>query len=411
MPLYLTFALALSIMTLVQAGRVVLTLYALRLGAQPFAVGILAASFSVLPMFLSWQVGKFADRFGSRWLLMFGALGGAAGMLLPFAVSGLPAIYAAGVMNGLLFAFSGASLQNLVGLLSGPETSARNFSNYSVLISTTGFVGPLFAGFSIDYSGHAVTCLYLVGMAFLPVALLALWGGALPGGSREAPPAGSVWNMLTGSGLWPVLATGSLVVSGIDLFQIYMPIHGYAAGLSASAIGIVLAMFSASAFVVRLFLPRLIFRYSDKRVLAFAFFTGAASFLLVPFFQSAAVLMLISFAFGLGMGCGQPITLMMTHGHSPQGRSGEAMGLRVTFNHATRVVVPVLFGSIGSLFGLLPVFWVNALLLAYGGLITRPASVDRALIGRFHLPGLSPRKRPSRPIPRSGTENPEAADH
>ena len=183
--------------------------------------------------------------------------------------------------------------------------------------------------------------------------------------------------MLTGSGLWRVMATGSLVVSGIDLFQIYMPIYGHNIGLSASAIGVVLAMFSVSAFVVRLFLPRLIFRLTEEKVLAFSFFTGAASFLLVPFFQSAAMLALISFAFGLGMGCGQPITLMMTYSNSPQGRSGEAMGLRVTVNHMTRVIVPVVFGSIGSLFGLLPVFWVNALLLASGGAITRPGKIGR----------------------------------
>ncbi|MBA4423170.1 MAG: MFS transporter, partial [Syntrophus sp. (in: bacteria)] len=72
MPLYFTFSLVLFNMTSVQAGRVLLALYALKLGAQPFAVGILAATFSVLPMLLSWQVGKLSDRFGSRWLLMFG---------------------------------------------------------------------------------------------------------------------------------------------------------------------------------------------------------------------------------------------------------------------------------------------------------------------------------------------------
>ncbi|MDO9111742.1 MAG: MFS transporter, partial [Desulfatirhabdiaceae bacterium] len=277
----------------------------------------------------------------------------------------------------LLFAFSGAALQNLVGLLSRPETSARNFSNYSVLISTTGFIGPLLAGFSIDYSGHTVACIYLVTMSLVPAALLVILGGVLPGGSRTAAPAGSVWEMLAGSGLWRVMATGSLVVSGIDLFQVYMPIYGHTVGLSASAIGVVLAMFSASAFVVRLFLPGLIFRLTEGKVLAFAFFIGAASFLLVPFFESAVALALISFAFGLGMGCGQPITLMMTYGNSPQGRSGEAMGLRVTVNHMTRVIVPVVFGSIGSLFGLLPVFWVNALLLASGGAITRPGKTGR----------------------------------
>ena len=255
MSIYLTFALALSIITIVQAGRVLLTLYALELGAQPFAVGILAATFSLLPMLFSWQVGKFSDRFGSRWLLMVGTVGGAFGMLLPYGVSGLPAIYIAGVMNGLLFAFSGVCLQNLVGLLSNPKTSAKNFSNYSMLISLTGFIGPLLAGFSVDLSGHAVACLYLVLLSLVPAALLLIWGGTLPTGSRTAHRAGSVRDMLAESGLWRVLATSSLVVTGIDLFQVYVPIYGNEVGLSASAIGIVLAMFSIAAFVVRMALP------------------------------------------------------------------------------------------------------------------------------------------------------------
>jgi MFS family permease len=348
MSIYLTFALALSIITLVQAGRVLLTLYALKLGAQPFAVGILAATFSLLPMLFSWQVGRLSDRFGSRWLLMAGTIGGAFGMLLPYCVSGLPTIYIAGVMNGLLFAFSGVCLQNLVGLLSNPQTSSRNFSNYSMLISTAGFIGPLLAGFSIDLSGHAVACLYLVSLSLVPAALLMIWGGALP---------------------------SSLVVTGIDLFQVYMPIYGHGVGLSASAIGVVLAMFSVSAFVVRMILPHLISRLTEERVLAYSFFIGAASFFLVPFFQSALVLSLIAFAFGLGMGCGQPITLMMTYTNSLEGRSGEAMGLRVTVNHTTRVIVPILFGSIGSAFGLFPVFWSNALLLLSGGAITKPGKI------------------------------------
>ncbi len=375
MSIYLTFALALSIITIVQAGRVLLTLYALKLGAQPFAVGILAATFSLLPMLFSWQVGKFSDRFGSRWLLMVGTVGGAFGMLLPYSISGLPAIYIAGVMNGLLFAFSGVCLQNLVGLLSNTETSAKNFSNYSMLISLTGFIGPLLAGFSVDHSGHAIACLYLVLLSLAPAALLLVWGGTLPTGSRAAHRAGSVRDMMAESGLWRVLATSSLVVTGIDLFQVYVPIYGNEVGLSASAIGVILAMFSIAAFVVRMALPYLIARISEERTLAYSFFIGAASFFLMPFFQSAVVLSLIAFVFGLGMGCGQPITLMMTFSNALEGRSGEAMGLRVTVNHMTRVVVPILFGSIGSAFGLFPVFWSNALLLVSGGAITKPSNL------------------------------------
>jgi MFS family permease len=127
-----------------------------------------------------------------------------------------------------------------------------------------------------------------------------------------------------------------------------------------------------AAFLVRMVLPALVKRFSAERVLAYSFLIGAAGFLLVPFFESMIMLSLVSFFFGIGMGCGQPLTLMMTFSHSVQGRSGEAMGLRLTINYLTRVVGQVLFGAIGSAFGLFPVFLGNALLLASGWAASHP---------------------------------------
>ncbi len=112
-------------------------------------------------------------------------------------------------------------------------------------------------------------------------------------------------------------------------------------------------------------------RLTAERVLTLAFYVSAASFLLVPFFKSAALLALLSFTFGLGMGCGQPITMMLTFSNAAAGRSGETLGLRLTVNHLTRVVGPIFFGAIGSAFGLFAVFWVNALMLGAGGFLTR----------------------------------------
>lgn len=375
LPLYLTFSLALLAITCVQAGRVLLSLYALNLGADPFAVGLLAGTTSALPLLLSWQVGRLSDRFGSRLPLMFGAAGGALGMLVPFLIPGLPSLYVAAVMNGLLFAFCSVSLQNLVGLLSSPADRPKNFSNFSLMASAANFAGPLIAGFSIDLSGHGIACLYLALLAVVPIAMLAVWGRILPDGSHSAPPAGGLRDMLTDSGLWRVMATSSLVVTGVVLFQFYIPIYGHNIGLSASAIGVVLAIFPGAAFVVRIFLPRMITLFGEERLLSYAFFTGATGLMLVPFFQGAAMLGLISFIFGIGMGCGQPITIMMTFSGSREGRSGEALGLRITANHLARMAGPVLFGMIGSAFGVFPVFWANALMLASGGLLARSGSL------------------------------------
>lgn len=380
MSIHHVFALTLFSMTGVRAGRVLLALYALHLGAEPLTVGVLAATFSVFPMLLSLLAGRFADRFGSRWPLIIGAAGGACGMLAPYLFPGMPALFVAAALNGFSFTFINVALQNLVGLLSVPDDQARNFSNFSLTLAVASFIGPLMVGFSIDQAGYAYACLYVVGVSFIPVALLIIKRIVVPAAKPASAQSGSIREALARPGVWRVLATSSLVVTGIDMFQFYLPIYAHSIDLSASVTGMVLATFSAAAFVVRLVMPRLLKMWSVEKLLAYSFFLGAVSLMLVPLFQNGLVLALTAFMFGLGMGCCQPITMMLTFSRSAAGRSGEALGLRLTVNHLTRVIGPVVFGFLGSAFGLLAVFWGNAALLGGGGAITR------ALAGRPDTP-------------------------
>jgi predicted MFS family arabinose efflux permease len=255
--------------------------------------------------------------------------------------------------------------------LSGPDQQARNVSKFSLALAVANFAGPLIVGFSIDHVGYGYACLCLVAVSLGPVAMLIVKKMTLPPVKTKSAQAGSLREALMRPGVWRVLATSSLVVTGIDMFQFYLPIYAHSIALSASATGVVLAAFAAAAFVVRLVMPQLLKRWSVEKLLACSFGLGAVTFALVPLFQQGWILMLTSFMFGIGMGCCQPITLMLTFSGSTEGRSGEALGLRLTVNHLTRVITPLLFGAIGSVFGLFAVFWGNAALLGGGGLITR----------------------------------------
>jgi len=48
--------------------------------------------------------------------------------------------------------------------------------------------------------------------------------------------------------------------------------------------------------------------------------------------------------------------------------------LRLAINNATHVIIPLAAGSIGSVFGVGPVFWINAMMLAGGGVLVRRGS-------------------------------------
>ena len=371
--IHFVFALRLIYGTGLHAARVLLALYALELGAGPLAVGVLAATYSAFPMLITVPAGRLADRFGARWPLMAAAVVGALAMLVPYFVPGLPGIFLAMGILGSLGGVQSVLIQNLVGLLSTPVNRSQNFSTASLLSSIAAFLGPLIAGFSIEQFGHAVACLYVAFLILVPFVMLAIRGGALRGGAvRPTQAEGGIRAILSEPGVRKVLITTSLLNIGTELFQFYIPVYTHAIGLSPSTIGMVLAMEAAAAFVVRLVLPRLIARFTEEKMLVYAFYAGAISLALVPFFTSAVMLALISFMFGLGMGVGQPIITMLMFSNSPPGRSGETMGLRMTVIYFTKIVGPVLFGSIGAAFGLFPVFWVNALMLGAGGIVSRP---------------------------------------
>jgi MFS family permease len=168
-----------------------------------------------------------------------------------------------------------------------------------------------------------------------------------------------------------VLIASAVVMTGIDLFQLYMPLYGHQVGLSASAIGMVLGAAAAAAFLSRALIPTLVARYGEETTLLASLFLASAMFSLIPLFSGALVLGAICFALGLGMGLGQPLTVMLCYRYAPAGRAGESLGLRIAINNSMHVTVPALFGAVGAAFGLAPVFWVNAGVIAAGNWYAR----------------------------------------
>lgn len=371
MPINLTLALTFFNFVGANAARVLLTLYALELDAPASTVGVLGGLLYLFPLLLSWPVGVLADRAGARGLLLFAAVCAAASLTLPYFFRALPAFYIAAALNGLALAFFHVTLQNLIGTLSRPEERARNFSNFSLAGAMTSFAGPLLAGFSIDTLGHALACLVIALQSVIVIVLLLLWGRLLPPGKPQTPRDAGAPRALANREIWRMLVTSGMVQLGYDLFQFYMPIYGHSIGLSASVIGAILATLATAAFVVRLFLARLVKRVPGETLLVWVFGMGAIGFALVPLSGNAVVLGLIAFIFGLGMGIGIPLTVILMFNHSVEGRSGQTLGLRLTANNFVRVTGPIVFGAIGSAFGLPVVFWIVAAIMASGGLLSR----------------------------------------
>ena len=368
------FALSLTFVAFValNAARVVLSLYALTLGAPASSVGVLGGMFYLFPLVLSWPIGALNDRIGPRRLLLIGAIAGTGALLLPYFVRQVGTFYFAAALSGLSIAFYHVTLQNLVGVLSTPEQRARNFSNFSLVGAVTSLVGPLVAGLSIDHLGHAVAALVIVCISSVAFIVLAAGWRAFPAPTgRRTIPSTSSKDMPADPAVYRMLTASAMVQLGTDIFQFFIPVYGHTIGLSASAIGLVLASFAAAAFVVRIFLPKLIREVRAERVLMYAFYAGALGFAVVPLVHDIASLAIAAFVFGLGMGAGTPVTVMLMFDRSSAGRSGRTLGIRLTTTNAVRVLGPMVFGAVGTAFGVPPVFWINGAMMASTGFISR----------------------------------------
>jgi MFS-type transporter involved in bile tolerance (Atg22 family) len=115
-------------------------------------------------------------------------------------------------------------------------------------------------------------------------------------------------------------------------------------------------------------MPWLSQRFTEWQVLTYTLFCATLAFGLFPLFSSRVPLMAVAFLLGLGLGAAQPNVMSLVHSRSPQGRVGEALGLRSTIIHSSQVVLPLVFGAFGSVLGPAAMFWTMAALVCTGGI-------------------------------------------
>ncbi len=210
-------------------------------------------------------------------------------------------------------------------------------------------------------------------VSLIPVGVLARSRFPLPGAQSRRGTAhhGGVRTLLRNRTLRNVLAINTLLSSGWDLHMVFVPIYGARIGLSASEIGMVLAVFASATIVIRMLTPLIMRRLTERQVLTWALVVSGTAYCVFPYAQGAATLAALSFVLGLGLGSGQPMVMSLLHTHAPAERIGEAVGVRMSLIQGASVFVPLLFGALGSSLGLAPVFWSMGACLMYGGVLAR----------------------------------------
>jgi MFS family permease len=350
-------------------------LLALQQGYSAAAVGVLIALFALTQVFLALPAGRFADRHGLRRPLglsvVAASVAAAAAALLPT----FPVLCAAALLTGGATGATVIALQRHVGRAAEtPAQLKRVFSWLAIAPAAANFFGPFCAGLLIDHAGRTPGDLPGFRIAFVVLALLPLVCWFCVRGTRElpqaAPQAGDdglkAWHLLREPMFRRLLFVNWLQSSSWDVHAFVLPILGHDRGLSASAIGTILGAFAIAAAAIRILLPLLAARASERSVICISTVATALLFAAYPLLSSAWAMGLCSVLLGFSLGAVQPMVMSMLHQITPHTRHGEALGLRLMTINASSVAMPMLFGAAGAVVGIAGVFWIVGGVIALG---------------------------------------------
>ena len=368
------FLLALTLPCFVAftAGRVLFVLFALDLGAGPLVVGTIPSLMQLPLALLSVPLALLAARVGTHAVLVAGGVIGLCGVLLAWLVPSMPAILAGAFAIGLWNVLVYQPTQNLVGVLSTPQTLARNLSAYAFCSQLSLLAGPLAAGFATDWLGRGALIILLpLALAFAALAPFA--GRALREAAGPQPRAGHspLQGALAHRATRQLILVSCVAPMASEVFQLLLPLYGHAAGLSASVIGGAISTSAAGGLLMPLVLAPLIARLGEARLLGGCILVVSAAFMLVPF-SSGVALFAVALALGMATSGANPITTMVAYSRLPAGHGAQYLGVRNSASGIGRSGGASLFGALASLAGLPAAFAAGALLSgAAGAWITR----------------------------------------
>lgn len=373
--------------TLIQAITFLLrpagTYQALDIEVPTSVLGLIGATFAVVPLLLAVPVGRMVNGIGERWLML-------AGSLLTLAASTV-FVYWSDSIAGLIVANAtlGAghlgcviSQQALVANGSAASRLDTMFGYYTFSASLGQAVGPLLISTLGGSSVQPETGRLFLAAIGMSVALVLVGAVTVPAGIATVHHdvaegnGGEIRQLLRTPGLVRALATSAVIVAAVDLTVVYLPAFGAERGLSASVVGLLLAVRAVFSMASRFVLGRMSAAVGRTRLMVTSILLAAVSLAAVAVPMPIWVLVVVLAAMGLGLGVGQPLTMSWLTEQTPPRQRGVALSLRLAGNRVGQISLPSLMGLIAAGVGAAGVLAATAVVVASTLLLIRGVRLE-----------------------------------
>lgn len=353
-------------MVSIAGSRPLIPLYADGLGASHAEIGIIIALFSFLPLFLSIQTGKIIDLVGVRVPLISSIVFGILSLLILGIFPNLTGLYISQIFAGLAQLVFVLSMQAYSGLFRKSKVREYYITVFSIAVAAGSFAGPLFSGLLTDWTGYSSAFLSL---GFLLVGLLPLslfFSGKKVTTIEEKRVEQGSFQLLKIPDLRKAVLVSSIGLLAKDTYIAFFPLLAAENGLSASTIGLIIALNAGAGMFIRSILPWVSQRLKRDRIITISIVVSGIIFILNPMSDHILWLSFLSAILGFCTGICQPLSIFATIIALPKERLAEGLGLRLTFNKFTQIAGPLSFGSVSSGVGISGIFYVCGIIILVG---------------------------------------------
>ncbi|ALL01340.1 Arabinose efflux permease [Pyrodictium delaneyi] len=357
-------AATLLFFTSVSATSSVISRYTRDIGASVAASGQVYALTPLVAALLRIPVGIAADRGNAKRFLVAGGFAAtAAGIAAAFAYT-VPMVALVRVLQGLALAFFVAPSIAAAAALGG-EAFTRAISMRAVMVTAALIVGPLAAGFIVDWLGYWAVFIFTAITGFAAAVIAT----SIP--LRQA----RIDRLHKGPGLRDALTLGVLlaialaVVDGMVFFSVQslpqMQLRDL--GYRASVFGLFQSLTAASGLVARGLSSHVYTRLGPRRMLALGFALEAIGLSLLAEYPVPPLLYLAGILYGFGSGTSIPGEQMLASMSAPRSAGNRAASLYTLGFDVGGTIGLFVLSEIANSMGYSPAYSIAALAAVAAG--------------------------------------------
>ncbi|AQU84034.1 MULTISPECIES: MFS transporter [unclassified Halomonas] len=355
---------------------VAVPLAAIELGATPLMLGLIVSAPYVLPLFLALPFGSLVARLGSPRTLQLGAVAMVVGAGLLVVIPGFKGLIAGQLVIGLAQLLMIISAQTAITYLGQGTALEKYFGWYTTYLSIGQMVGPLLAGWIIDYRGGPGAAFYGAFIAsFVALVSFFMANQRTSSGDQQRVgfliSVGQQWQLLkTSQGVKLSLIISLAAMLALGAHGSYFPVYLESLALSGTTIGLLVSLRALASMAVRPFTSTIVsLLHGRYATMSLTLLFMALGLMLVGVTGNVYWLCLFSVLVGLGVGLSQPLSMVVIAESVPERQRAHALAVRLMANRAMQFAAPLLLGVVTQFGGFTLAYFACGILLLLHWLI------------------------------------------